>query len=419
MMKHTLIGPFTQLLPMDGLPAKGPLRDEHLRVIEGAGIYMTQERVVAVGPYSELLPLAQREQAEIVEVPASTVALPGWIDAHTHLCWGGTRAADFARRNAGMSYLEIAQKGGGIWDTVTQTRQATEEELTESMLGRAQRHLTDGITTVEVKSGYGLSVEQELKILRAIAKASQQMPQTVVATCLAAHTMPRDYDGDRGAYLAEIGEKLLPVLKAEGLAHRVDAFIEEGAFSPQGIQPYFEQARSLGFDITVHGDQFTTGGTQVAIDFGAISVDHLEASTEVEVKALAKSNVVPVALPGATLGLGCPFTPARQLLDADCSLAIASDWNPGSAPMGDLVAQASILATFQKLTNAEVLAGMTVRAAHALGLRQSGFLAPNARADFNLYTTDDYREITYQQGRLKPSEVWKSGNRVYQTTNQG
>lgn len=416
-MKNTLIGPFLELLPLDGLPDKGPLYDHQLRVIANGGIYIKQGRVVAVGEFPSLLRQAQQDRAEIVEIAHPAIALPGWIDAHTHLCWGGSRAADFARRNAGMSYLEIAQQGGGIWDSVTQTRMASEESLVVSVLERARRLLADGVTTVEVKSGYGLSVEQELKILRAIQKASGQMPQTVVATCLAAHTLPRDYDGDHAAYLKEMSSKLLPLIKAEGLAHRVDAFIEEEAFSATVIEPYFQQARHLGFDLTVHADQFTTGGTQVAIDHAALSADHLEASTEVEIKALAASEVVPVALPGATLGLGCPFTPARQLLDAGCSLAIASDWNPGSAPMGDLVAQASVLAAFQKLTNAEVLAGMTTRAARALGLKQRGCLTEGYHADFICYPVNDYREITYQQGRLKPSQVWKGGQPVYQTPN--
>jgi imidazolonepropionase len=168
----------------------------------------------------------------------------------------------------------------------------------------------------------------------------------------------------------------------------------------------------MGFDITVHADQFSTSGSQVAVDFGAISADHLEASAKKEIELLAKSNVIATALPGASIGLGCDFTPARKLLDAGAALAIASDHNPGSAPMGNLLAQASILATFEKLSNAEVLAGLTFRAAAALNLKDRGILETGKLADFVVFPTKNYQEITYQQGQLKPSMVWKNGKKV-------
>ncbi len=168
----------------------------------------------------------------------------------------------------------------------------------------------------------------------------------------------------------------------------------------------------MGFELTVHADQFTMGGSAVAVKFDALSADHLEASGEKEIKVLAQSNTIAVALPGASLGLGCGFTPARKILDQGGGLAIASDWNPGSAPMGDLLAQASILATFEKLSTAEVFAGITFRAAAALGLNDRGKIWPGFLADFILFPTSDYREILYQQGKLKPEMVWKSGERV-------
>ena len=188
--------------------------------------------------------------------------------------------------------------------------------------------------------------------------------------------------------------------------------MERSAFSPQQIGPFFAEARRQGFDITVHADQFTAGGSAAAIACGALSADHLEASGPQEVRALAGSNVVATALPGASLGLGCGYTPARALLDAGACLAIASDYNPGSAPMGDLLAQAAILGAAEKLSNAEVLAGITCRAAEALGLKDRGILKAGYRADLAVFPTDHYNEILYHQGRLKPVSVWKDGRCV-------
>lgn len=224
---------------------------------------------------------------------------------------------------------------------------------------------------------------------------------------------PRDHKGSPSNYLEEISSGLFPKLKEENLTHRIDAFIEEGAFSENLITPYFEKAKAFGFDITVHADQFSTGGSRIAVNNGAISADHLEASTETEIELLAKSDVIPVALPGASLGLGCSFTPARKILDAGGALAIASDHNPGSAPMGDLLTQASILGAFEKLTNAEVLAGITLRAAAALNLSDRGQLGQGYLADLSIFHTHDYKEILYNQGNFKPCMVWKKGELVY------
>ncbi len=192
----------------------------------------------------------------------------------------------------------------------------------------------------------------------------------------------------------------------------MDAFVERSAFSAEQAKPYYEQAKALGFDLTVHADQFTTSGSKLAVELSAASADHLEASTEEEIQLLAASDVVAVALPAASLGIGCAFTPARRLLDAGASLAIATDWNPGSAPMGKLVASASILASMEKLSNAEVLAAITFRAAKALNLDDRGRLVAGLLADFNIYQTDNYQNITYLQGRLEPHAVWKRGQLV-------
>ncbi len=411
MSKKRLIGPFKQIIPMTGLSLKGAISDSQLHIIEDGGIIVEDGKIKTIGNFDDLA--KRSEGIEIHELKGNHTCLPGLIDSHTHICFGGSRAKDYAMRNAGKTYLEIAKAGGGIWDTVTQTRKASKEELIKRTTKLANRHLKNGVTTIEVKSGYGLSVDEELKMLQAIKETNAVVSADLISTCLAAHMLPKDYDGTHEQYLAEISEKLFPLLKQEGLANRIDAFVEESAFSGEQIAPYFEKAKAMGFDITVHADQFSTSGSQVAVDFEAVSADHLEASTPKEVELLANSNVIATALPGASIGLGCDFTPAREILDAGGVLAIASDHNPGSAPMGDLLTQASILGTFEKLSNAEVLAGITFRAAAALNLKDRGQLAESFNADFIGFHTNNYQEILYNQGNFKPCMVWKNGELAF------
>lgn len=398
---------------MTGLSLKGPITDDQLVIWEDAGILIENEHILSIEKYSDLLPKAEELKAEIIKIEDNHSCLPGFIDAHTHICFGGSRANDYAMRNAGKTYLEIAKTGGGIWDTVTQTRKSTQEELVKSTMKIANRHLKNGVTTIEVKSGYGLSVTEELKMLRTIKDVNTSISADLIPTCLAAHMLPKDYSGSAEEYLSEISAELFPVLKEQGLTNRIDAFIEESAFSKDQIVPYFEKAKKMGFDITVHADQFSASGSEVAVKFGAISADHLEASTQKEINLLAKSDVIATALPGASLGLGCNFTPARKILDAGGALAIASDHNPGSAPMGDLLTQAAILGSFEKLSNAEVLSGITFRAAAALKLSDRGQLKKDYLADLNIFHTNNYQEILYQQGNFKPCMVYKKGKLVY------
>ncbi|WP_317175517.1 imidazolonepropionase [Pontibacter beigongshangensis] len=377
-----------------------------------AGILLQGKKIYKIGPYNDLKETASALGAVFTILEQPFVCLPGFIDAHTHICFAGSRASDYALRNEGKSYLEIAASGGGIWDTVTQTRSTSLEDLAALTTSRAERHLREGVTTIEVKSGYGLSVAEELKMLRAIKRTASEARADILSTCLAAHTLPKDFRGNRQEYLRDLQENLFPVLLQEQLCSRVDAFIEKEAFSADEIRPYFRQAKQQGFDLTVHADQFSTGGSALAVELEAVSADHLEASTDKEIKLLAASNTVAVALPGASVGLGCAFAPARKLLDQGASLAIASDWNPGSAPMGDLLTLASVLGVFEKLSAAEVFAGITFRAARALGLHDRGKLAPGFLADFVLFPVYDYREILYHQGKLKPAAVWKRGRPV-------
>ncbi|HBH48655.1 MAG TPA: imidazolonepropionase [Bacteroidales bacterium] len=410
MLKKKLIGPFRQLLTMDKLQIKGALPDDVLEIIEDAGIVIEGDFIERIDKFQVLFD--EYQGIEIEKISGSYVALPGFIDPHTHICWAGNRAIDYAMRLAGKSYIEIAKAGGGIWDTVIKTRAASEQELSNITVYRANQLLKDGITTIEVKSGYGLTVDDELKMLRAISAADKITEADLFSTCLAAHICPKDFWGSSTDYLAMMAEQLLPKVKEEGLANRVDIFIEDSAFSPEEALDYLMEARKMGFEIVVHADQFTTGGSKIATEADAISADHLEASEENEIKLLASKNTIPVALPGASIGLADPFTPARRLLDAGASLAIGSDWNPGSAPMGDLLVQAAILSMQQKLNTAETLAAITCRAAAALDLKDRGVLKEGNLADIIAFRLEDYREILYNQGRVKPEMVIKKGIKI-------
>jgi len=405
-----LIGPFTQLLPLSGLPMKGSIADDALQIIPQGGVSTDNGLITGVGDFETIR--KSNPDAEVEEITGDYVLIPSFVDCHTHLCFAGSRAKDYALRIAGKSYLEIAKSGGGIWDSVTQTRKASKEELIDLLLKRVDQHTKNGVTTIEVKSGYGLKVEEEIKQLQAIKEAAAKSKVDLVATCLATHILPKDFNGPVEEYLELILNKLLPKIKQDNLANRVDIFIEDGAFSTADAACYLEVAKKMGFDITVHADQFSTGGSEVAVNVGAVSADHLEASGEEEIKRLAASETVAVALPGASLGLGMGFAPARKLLNAGACLAIASDWNPGSAPMGDLLLQASVLSAYEKLTTAETFAGLTFRAAKALNLYDRGILEKGKLADMQAYPCTDYREILYHQGKLKPIKVYKKGEAI-------
>lgn len=405
-----LIGPFKQVVTLASLPLRGKLTDEQLEIIVDGGIIVENGTIQRIGDF-ELLK-NENPTIEIETIEGEQVVLPAFVDSHTHICFGGNRANDFAMRNAGKTYLEIAESGGGIWSSVQHTRNASEDELLKTLLERIKFLVDLGITTIEIKSGYGLDVENELKMLRMIKKAQESTKATLVPTCLSAHLKPRDFEGSNPEYLDYILTEILPKVKDENLANRVDIFIEKSAFQLEESKAFLLKTKNLGFEITVHADQFTPGSSRIAVEVGAKSADHLEATIDEDIDFLAQSDTVATALPGASLGLGEKFTPARKLLDAGAIVAIASDWNPGSAPMGNLITQASILATFQKLTTAEVLAGMTYRAAYALNLEDRGKLETGKKADFVTFKTDNFQNVLYNQGSLSAEHVYIDGELV-------
>jgi len=395
---------------MDTIPLKGSVNDSQLEIIPNGGVVVSEGVILRTGIFDQLC--SEFRDLEIDCIEKNMVAMPGMIDPHTHICWAGSRAKDYSLRLAGKSYLEIAQSGGGIGDTVAKTRASSVIQLEAMLAERATAHLLNGITTIEVKSGYCLNTEGEIKMLEVIRNVNQKLPVDLISTCLAAHIKPADFEGRSSDYLKMVVNELLPEVMKENLSKRVDIYIDKGAFTVDEARIYLNHAKNLGFDLAIHGEQFTTGGVSLACELGALSVDHLEMVHDQEINMLAASTVIPVVLPGASLGLGCQFAPARKLLNAGCSFAIGSDWNPGSAPMGDLLIQTAILGIFEKMTMAESLAGITFRAAAALGLTDRGVLKIGLLADMIGFPTSDYREILYNQGSLKPSMVWKKGEKV-------
>ncbi len=409
-----LLGPFKQIVTLDNLPARGPLSDADLQIWKDSGILIEGENIQTIDKFDKLY----KQHSASVEVGyfshgEDRICLPGFIDAHTHLCYGGNRVADYAARISGKTYEEISKEGGGIWHSVKSTRSASKNELADSLQQRISKHSLQGITTLEVKSGYGLNVDDELKMLEVINRVHDEQVIDLIPTCLAAHTVPLDFAGEKMAYLDFLFEKLIPKLHRSGLTNRIDAFVDALAFSPDEAEGYLKKCKELGFDLVIHGDQFSTGGSQLAAELGAKSVDHLECIDEKGIQDLAQSQTTGIILPGASLGLGMPFAPARKLLDAGCKVAIATDTNPGSAPMGNLLVQASLLSAYEKLSNAEIFAGITFRAAETLRLLDRGKIKPGYIADLTIFPTGDYREITYNQGSLMPISVWKRGQRLF------
>jgi len=411
--KPLLIGPFSQILSMDSLPEAGPISDESLEVLDDAWLLIEEGKILNVGNYDEL----SSPDQEFFELDFDAVLTPGFIDCHTHICFAGSRASDYAKRLNGKSYLEIAKEGGGILDSVSKLRKASKQSLFEDTLLRVMRHVDDGVTSCEIKSGYGLSLDAEIKMLEVIRDCNQEGFADLIPTCLALHVLPKEFKKAED-YIELVENEIMPKVKSLGLAKRMDVYIEKGAFNPQNCEGFLRKAQGQGFDIVIHADQFSPGGAKFAAKIAALSADHLEASGAEDIAALKKGKVIPVALPGASLGLGEPFAPARKILDEGMALAIASDWNPGSAPSGDLVMQEAVLGAHQDLSMAETLSGITFRAARALRLFDRGVIKKGNLADFCIYPCSDFREILYNQGSLKPSLVFKSGVLVGGQENQ-
>ena len=359
-----------------------------LHVIEDAALVWNGPLVVWAGPERDLpeaYRVAPTEDAE------RRLVVPGLIDCHTHLAFGGWRAEEFAERALGRSYAEIARAGGGIASTVRQTRAAPETELLERCRGFLAAMMQLGVTTVECKSGYGLNTDSELKLLHVYRRLAEESAATIVSTFLGAHVVPPELREDRGRYLALLLDVLIPVVARDGLARSCDVFVDDGAFSISEARRILLAAKAVGLAARLHADQLSDdGGALLAAEVGALSADHLEHVSEAGIAALAAARVVAVSLPMASLYLRQPPLPARRLIEAGVAVAVATDFNPGSAPSYHLPLAMTLACTMQGMTPAEALKGATIIAARAIGLEAThGSLEPGKRADFAVIDAPD------------------------------
>ena len=349
--------------------------------------------------------------AEVIDGQGGLMT-PGLVDCHTHLIWAGSRANEFAQRLHGATYAEIAKAGGGIAATVRATREASYDELLQLALKRAKALIAQGVTTLEIKSGYGLDLETERKQLQVARAVGEQLPVRVKTTLLAAHAIPPEFKNNADGYIDEIVERILPTLADEGLVDAVDAFCESIGFSPAQTQRVFEAAQSLGLPVKLHAEQITNQqGAQLAAQFEALSADHLEQLDEEGVQAMATSGTVAVLLPGAFYFLRDDQVPPIELLRKHrVPMAIATDANPGSSPIHNLQLMLQMAATFFKLTPEECLRGVTVNAAKALGMYgQVGEIKAGMKADLALWDIQDAAELTYQFGVNPLIKRWYDG----------
>jgi imidazolonepropionase len=367
-----------------------------LGVIERGAILAEDGRIVWVGAASDLP--AGLGQARRIDVEHRWVT-PGLVDCHTHLVHGGDRAREFEMRLAGATYEEIARAGGGILSTVRATRAASEDALVASALPRLDALLAEGVTTIEVKSGYGLELDTELRMLRAARRLASARDVRVATTCLAAHALPPEYAGDRAAYLRLVTDEILPA--SVGLADAVDGFCEGIAFTPDEIATVFERARSLGFPVKLHADQLSNlGGAGLAARYGALSADHVEYTDEAGAEAMARANTTAVLLPGAFYTLRETHRPPIEAFRRHgVNLAIATDGNPGTSPLTSLLLAMNMAATLFRLTVDEIIAGVTREAAGALGLLGSiGTIEAGKRCDLAIWNVERLAELVYRLG---------------------
>ena len=347
-----------------------------------------------VGPRRELP--SEYGGAERVDAEGGLV-IPGLVDCHTHLAFGGWRAEEFTQRVQGASYLDIARAGGGIARTVRLTREAGEDALYRRARGFVREMTALGVTTIECKSGYGLDLEHELELLRVYRRLAETEPMGIVPTFLGAHLVPPEYRERREAYVALLVDELIPAVAAERLAACCDVFVEESAFTVEEARRILLAGRSAGLGLKLHADQLTSsGGAELAAEVGALSADHLERASPAGIEAMAAAGVVAVSLPIASLYLGQPPMPARRFIDARVPVAVATDFNPGSAPSYHLPLALTLACTLQGMTPAEALKGATSLAARALGLGgRIGSLAPGMAADFAVMDAPDVDHWLY------------------------
>lgn len=419
MQPTLLITGASQLLTLCG---KAPRRGKSLRdlgiVIDGA-LLIADGRIVKVGTRREIEALAEARAAERLDV-GGRVVLPGFVDSHTHLIHAASRAEEYELRIAGASYEEIARKGGGILNSVKKLRAATADALKTRALATLRKFAAYGTTTVEAKSGYGLDINSELKILRLHQELNREQPLEIVSTFLGAHVVPPEFRAKpRGSekYVKLLKETLLPEIARENLAEFCDVFCDRGAFSRQEAKDVLQAGRTLGLAARIHAEQLSrTGATQLAVQLQAASCDHLEHVSKSDIAALARSETVATLLPGCDFHLGLKkYAPARTLIEAGAVVGLATDYNPGTSPTLSMPMVLSIACSQLRMTPAEVVSAATINAAFSLRRdRKIGSLEPGKQADITVFEVEDYREIPYYFGVNTCWMTLKKGEIVFQ-----
>jgi imidazolonepropionase len=383
------------------------LRD--LAIIPHGAMLCTDGRVAAVGTRADIEPLAGN--AEVVDAGGRLVT-PGFVDAHTHLVFAGNRSDEFEKRCAGATYQEIAVQGGGILSTVRKTRAASEDQLVSAASHYAQWFLLGGTTTIEAKSGYGLTVEDELKILRAIRRVGESTPLRTVPTFLGAHEIPEEYRGRADEYVALVIDEMLPRVSSEKLAEFCDIFCESKVFNLGQSRCILSAAKAHGLGLRMHADQFTSfGASDLAAELGAKTCDHLEQTQPASIAALKAAGVQPVFLPGSVYAIGSQKYPAaRAMIDDGLAVVLATDFNPGSSPTTSMRMVMSLACTQMKMTPAEALTASTINAAYSLNRGgEIGSLESGKSADFVIHDAEDYRELAYFFGDHQAVSVFARG----------
>lgn len=385
-----------------------------LSIVEDGALLVRGDHLEQVGTRSEIEKLIEAD-TEVVDA-GKRVVMPGFIDAHTHPVFAGNRADEFEQRAGGATYQQIAARGGGIRSTVAKTRAASLDELVKAGARYAEWFLRCGTTTIEAKSGYGLTLEDELKILHAAKRLGQITPLQYVPTFLGAHDIPEEYESRRAAYVELVINEMLPRVAEDQLAEYCDVFCEAEVFTVDESWRILSAARCHGLGLRLHADQLSlSGGARLAAELNAATADHLEHTDPTGIAALKAANVQPVLLPGSVYALGSNrYPPARKMIDAGLAVVLATDFNPGSSPTPSMPLILSLACTQMKLTPAEGISAATINAAYSLGRGdQVGSLEKGKRADFVIHDCEDYRELAYFFGIEQTREVYVGGRLAF------
>ena len=414
-MKSVAILHAAQLVTLAG-PNRPRLGKElpDIAIIPNGGLLMRDGKIESVGPSDEI---ERKLPADVELVDAmGRVVMPGFVDAHTHLVFGGNRLDDFERRSRGETYEQIAAAGGGIWFTVAKTRTASEPELFKQATSHAEWMLRSGTTTAEAKSGYGLTTESELKILRTIRRVSQETALECVPTFLGAHAIPQEDKANPDKYVDQVIGEMIPAVVREKLAEFSDVFCERGYFSVEQSRKILTAARKAGLNLRIHADQLTNGGgAALAAELGTTTADHLEKTDQKGIAALKRANVQPVLLPGSVYALGLTEYPrARDMINAGLAVVLASDFNPGSSPTPSMPMVFSLACTQMKMSPAEAISAATINAAFSLRRGTTvGSFEQGKLGNLVIWDCEDYREIPYWFGFPQVHSVFVRGRKVF------